>query len=46
VPADHDQGAAVLRDPKLPIDRSHPWLTFFDALVMLTEGQPWMPALA
>jgi hypothetical protein len=21
-------------------------LTFFDALVMLTEGQPWMPALA
>jgi len=36
----------VLRDTQLPIHRAKHGLSFADALVMLTENLPWMPAAA
>ncbi len=47
LPAHNGRSPAVLRDPKqyLSTAAKH-GLTFYDALVMLTEAQPWMPATA
>ena len=44
MPAHPHRSPPVLRDPKLPVHHRQARLHFFEALVMLTEGNPWMPA--
>jgi len=43
-PAHHRRRPPVLRRPQLPLHAAKHGHSFFDVLVMLAQGEPWMPA--
>ena len=44
LPAHHRRRPPVLRRPQLPLHRRQTRPQLFDVLVMLAQGEPWMPA--
>jgi hypothetical protein len=44
LPAHHRRRPPVLRRPQLPLHRRQTRPQLFDILVMLAQGEPWMPA--